>query len=90
MGISPDKIHTTGRDILQEMASSALNGDIMVRKGVFFTIREWSYFFYCPVIYCQSIKVYRVEIMDMGRFCWNSMVSVKYNPSKYCGAHCKE
>ena len=44
MGIYPDKIHTTVRDIVQEMASLALNGDIMVQKGVFFTIREWSYF----------------------------------------------
>ena len=59
-------------------------------RGYFSLSGNGHILFYCPVIYCQSIKVYRVEIMDMGRFCWNNMVSVKYNTSKYCGANCKE
>ena len=59
----------------QEMTSSVLNGDIMVRKGLFWTIGENSYFVYYPIISYLSIKVYRVETMDMGRSHWNNCVS---------------
>ena len=38
----------------------------MVRKGVFWTIGEHLYFVYYPIIFYQWIKVYRVEIMDIG------------------------
>ena len=43
MGISPDKIYTTGRDNVARNGIFALNGDIMIRKGVFCTIGELSY-----------------------------------------------
>ena len=49
------------------MAYSALNGDIMVQKGVFWTIGEHSYFVYRPIISYQRIKVSRVERMDIGK-----------------------
>ena len=39
-----------------------------------------TYIFY-PIISYQIIKVYRVETMDIGRFCCNNGVSGKYNPS---------
>ena len=39
----------------------------MVPNGIFSTIGEQSYFVYYPIISYQRIKVYRVEIMDMGR-----------------------
>ena len=48
----------------KEMTSSVLNGDIMVRKGVFWAIGEHSYF-YCPIISYQRIRFYMVEIMDI-------------------------
>ena len=48
------------------MTYSVLNGDIMVRKGIFWTIGEQLYFIYYPIISYQQIKVYRVEIMDIG------------------------
>ena len=57
----------------------------MVRKGVFWTIGEHSYFYYYTIISYLSIKVYRVETMDMGIFRWSNGVSGKYNPSKYYG-----
>ena len=47
----------------------------MVQKGIFWTIGEHSYFVYYPIISYQRMKVYRVEIMDMRRFCWNNGVS---------------
>ena len=61
----------------QEMTSSVLNGDIMVRKGIFCTIGEHSYFVYYPIISYLRIKVYRVETIDMERFHWNKGVSRK-------------
>ena len=64
------------------MASSALNGYIVVRKGIFWTIGGHLYFLYCPIISYQRIKVYRFETIYMGRLLWNNDVSVKYNPSK--------
>ena len=39
----------------------------MVRKEVFWNIGEHSYFVYYPIIFYQGIKVYRVEIMDIGK-----------------------
>ena len=47
----------------------------MVQKGIFWTIGEHSYFVYYPIISYQRMKVYRVERMDMRRFCWNNGVS---------------
>ena len=46
----------------------------MVRNGIFWTIEEQSYFVYYPIISYQKIKVYRVEILDMGRSHWNNGV----------------
>ena len=33
-----------------------------------------------PIIPYQRINIYRVQIIDMGRFCWNNGVSGKCNP----------
>ena len=38
------------------MTYSVLNGDIMVRKGIFCTIGEHSYFVCYPIIHYQRIK----------------------------------
>ena len=43
-------ILTFPKQMLQEMTSSVLNGDIMVQKGVFWTIGEHLYFVYDPII----------------------------------------
>ena len=67
------------------MTPSVLNGDIMFRKGIFWTIGEHLYFDYYLIISYQMIKVYRVETMDIGIFHWNNSVSRKCNPSNYCG-----
>ena len=67
------------------MTSSVLNENIMVQKGIFWTIGEHLYFVYYPIILYQRIKVYRVETMYIGRFCCNNDVSGQCNPSKYCG-----
>ena len=48
------------------MTSSVLFGDVTVRNGVFCTIGEHLYFIYYSIISYQWIKVYRVEIMDIG------------------------
>ena len=66
------------------MIYSVLNGDIMVQKGVFWTIGEHSYFVYYPIISYLRIKVYRFETMDTGRFLYYNDVSGKYNTNKYC------
>ena len=50
------------------MTYSVLNGDIMVRKGIFWTIGEHLYLVYYPIISYEGIKFYRVETKDMGRF----------------------
>ena len=39
----------------------------MVLKGIFWTIGEHLYFIYYPIISYQWIKVYRVEIMGIGK-----------------------
>ena len=38
----------------------------MIRKGIFWTIGEQSYFVYYRIIYYRRIKVYRVETMYIG------------------------
>ena len=53
--------------VQQEMTSSVLIGYIMVRNEIFWTIGEHSCFVYYPIISYQWIKVYRVEIMDIGK-----------------------
>ena len=53
--------------VWQEIISSVLFGDVMVRNGIFWTIGEQSYIVYYPIISYRTIKVYRVETMDMGR-----------------------
>ena len=49
------------------MTSSVLNGDIMVRNGIFWTIGKHLYFVYYPIISYQWIKVCRFEIIDIGK-----------------------
>ena len=51
----------------QEMTSSVLNGDIMVRNRIFWTIEEHLYFVYYPITSHKRIKVDRVEIIDIGK-----------------------
>ena len=43
----------------------------MVRKGIFWTIGEYLYFICYPIIFYQWVKVYRVEIMDIGKILLN-------------------
>ena len=52
--------------VQQEKTYLVINGDLMVRKGIFWTIGEHLYFVYYLIISYQSINVYRVETMDMG------------------------
>ena len=52
------------RRMYQKMTSSVLNGDIMVRNRIFWTIGEHLYFVYYPSISYQWINVYRVERME--------------------------
>ena len=49
------------------MTSSVIIGDVMVRKGVFWTIGEYLYFVEYPIISYEWIKVYMVEILDIGK-----------------------
>ena len=53
------------------MISPVLNGDIMVRKGIFSTIGEQLYFVYYLIISYQRIKVYRFDRMDIGNISLN-------------------
>ena len=46
----------------------------MVQNGIFWTIGEYLYSVYFPIISYQRIKVYRVETMDIGRSHWNNGV----------------
>ena len=57
------------------MKSSVIYVYIMFRKGVFWTIGEHLNNVYYPIIYYQSIEVYKAEKNDMGRFLWNNGVS---------------
>ena len=43
----------------------------MVQKEIFWTIGEHLYFVYYPIRFYQRIKVYRVEIMDIGKISLN-------------------
>ena len=56
------------QQLQQEMSSSVLFGDVLVRKRIFWTIEEHLYFVYYPIIYYRRIKVYRFEKMDTGRY----------------------
>ena len=47
----------------------------MVRNGIFWTFGEQLYFIYYPIISYRSIKVYRVETMNMGISHCNNDVS---------------
>ena len=77
-----------GVKVYQEITSSVLFGDVMVQNRIFWNIGEHFYFFYYPIIFYQSIKVYRVETMDMGGFHWNNGVSGKCNRGNYYGTCC--
>ena len=57
------------------MSSSALNGDIMVRKGIFGPFGNAHILVYYPIISYQRIEVYRFGKMYMGRFHCNNGVS---------------
>ena len=61
--------------LLREITSSVLFADVMVQNGISWTIGEQSYFVCYPIISYQHIKVYRVEIINMGRSHWNNGVS---------------
>ena len=71
-----------------KMAYSDLNGNIMVQNGYFGLLGNYHILVYYPSISYQRIEVYRVETMDMGRFCWNNSISGKWNPSKYYSDYC--
>ena len=47
----------------------------MVQNGVFWTIEEQLYIIDYPIISYRTIKVYRVETMNMGISHWNNGVS---------------
>ena len=46
--------------------------------------RGKTYFVYDPIISYRKIKVYRVEIMDMGRSYWNNGVSGTILLEQWC------
>ena len=56
----------------------------MVRNGIFWTIREQTYFVYYPIISYRKIKVYRVETIDMGISHWNNGVSGTILLEQWC------
>ena len=58
------------------MTYLVLNGDIMVQKGVFWNFGEHSYCVYYPIIYYQSIKVYRDERMNIGKIYLNNWCQI--------------
>ena len=53
------------------MTSSGLIGDVMARKGIFWTIEEHLHSVYYPIISYQWIYVYRAERMDIGKISLN-------------------
>ena len=67
------------------MTYSVLIEDIMVQKGIYWTIGEHLYIFNCPIVSYQMIKFYSVETMDMERFRWNNSAIVMFNNIKYYG-----
>ena len=60
-------IHNNQIHLQQEITSSVLFGDVMVRNRIFWTIGDQAYIVHYPIISYLRIKVYRVEKMDMGR-----------------------
>ena len=56
----------------------------MFRIGIFRTIGEQYYIFYCPIISYQKIKVYRVETIDMGRSHCNNDVNGTIMLEQWC------
>ena len=61
----------------------------MVQNGIFWTIGEYLYSVYFPIISYQRIKVYRVETMDMGRSHWKQWCHWDdYHIHKYYGNYC--
>ena len=56
----------------------------MFQNGIFWTIGEQTHFVYYPIISYRKIKVYRVEIMDMGGSQWNNGVSGTILLEKWC------
>ena len=53
--------------LYQEITSLVLFGNVIIQNRIFWTIGEHLYFVYYPIISYQWIKVYRVEIIDIGR-----------------------
>ena len=51
------------------MKTKALNESVMSRKGIFWTIGEYEYLVYYPIISYQIQKVYSAETMYMVRLC---------------------
>ena len=58
----------------QEITSSVLFGDVMVKNGIFWTIGEQLYMIDYPIMSYLKINVYRVETIDMRRSHWNNGV----------------
>ena len=56
----------------------------MVQNGIFWTIGEHSHFLNYPIISYLSIKVYRVETVDMGRSHWNNDISGEIMLEQLC------
>ena len=73
-----------GAPFQQEISSSVLFGDVMVRNKIFWTIREQTYFVYYHIISYRKIKVYRVKTIDMGRHHWNNGVSGTILLEQWC------
>ena len=69
------------------MASSGLNGDIMVQKGYFGLLVNNSILIHYPLISSQRINVYRVETTDIVIIHWYNGVNIKLNISKLCGTY---
>ena len=70
------------------MVYSALNGETVLQKGVFWHIqRKYCFGLLTHYIY-QGVELCRVETMDMGELHWNNAVNEKYSPSKYHSAYC--
>ena len=67
-----------------EMTSSVLQRDIMIQKGIFWTIDKHLYFVYHLIISYKRITVYRVERTDVGKISlthWHQW-NMKIQPSQ--------
>ena len=62
--------------------------NLWFERGYFGLLGNDHILVYYPIISYQRIKVYGVEIIDMGIFRWYNDVSRNYNPTKYCGVYC--